>query len=342
MAHLKKVILAICALFLGCISLVSCQSQKAQKVVVAYVSVDQVYAEPILKSFEQKTGIKVLAVYDVEATKTSGMVNRLIAEKGRPQADVFWNGEFAQTILLKEQGVLAAYQSPAAANIPAQYADSNGFWTAFGGRARVFLVNKRLVEESDYPKSIFEFLDNSWPADKIAISSPIFGTSATQAAALYALWGAEKARSFYLQLKLRRVRVVDGNSVVKDLVVSGQLMWGLVDSDDACVALQASKDVVAVFPDQDSIGTLIFPATVALIRGAPHPDEARALIDFLLNPDVEKKLIQAGLWQMALRPQNIQSPCFPNIKVKGMDVDLGRVMRNIAVAREELKRIFVR
>jgi hypothetical protein len=33
------------------------------------------------KEFEVKSGIKVLAVYDVEAAKVTGLVNRLIAEK---------------------------------------------------------------------------------------------------------------------------------------------------------------------------------------------------------------------------------------------------------------------
>ncbi len=53
--------------------------------VVVYTSVDQVYSEPVFRDFENTTGIKVLAVYDVEATKTTGLVNRLIAEKNYPK-----------------------------------------------------------------------------------------------------------------------------------------------------------------------------------------------------------------------------------------------------------------
>src|SRR4030042_940438 len=61
---------------------------KQERKVVVYVSHDQDYSEPILKDFEQATGIKVEALYDTEATKTVGLVNRLIAEKNNPQADV--------------------------------------------------------------------------------------------------------------------------------------------------------------------------------------------------------------------------------------------------------------
>jgi hypothetical protein len=119
------VLFLVLVLFSACIP-------NPQDVVVVYVAIDQVYAEPILKTFEQESGITVQAVYDVEAAKTTGLVNRLIAERANPQADVFLSGEFAQTILLKDEGLLAAYQSPNTADIPEAFYDPQGFWTAFG------------------------------------------------------------------------------------------------------------------------------------------------------------------------------------------------------------------
>ena len=56
--------------------------------VVVYVSHDEVFSEPILRDFEKETGIRVRAVYDTEETKSTGAMNRLIAEKNNPQADV--------------------------------------------------------------------------------------------------------------------------------------------------------------------------------------------------------------------------------------------------------------
>lgn len=54
--------------------------------VVVYVSHDEVFSEPILKDFERETGIRVRAVYDTEETKSTGAMNRLMAEKNNPQA----------------------------------------------------------------------------------------------------------------------------------------------------------------------------------------------------------------------------------------------------------------
>lgn len=61
--------------------------------VVIYAAQDQIYAEPILHEFEKETGLKVKAVYDSEAVKTTGLANRLLAERSHPQCDVFWGNE---------------------------------------------------------------------------------------------------------------------------------------------------------------------------------------------------------------------------------------------------------
>jgi hypothetical protein len=73
-------------------------------------------------------------VYDSEATKTIGLVNRLIAEKDSPRADVFWNAETGKTITLKKKGVLAQYVSPSAADIPGTFKDHEGYWAGFAAR----------------------------------------------------------------------------------------------------------------------------------------------------------------------------------------------------------------
>ena len=72
------------ALLVGC-----ADSEDAEKQVVVYTSVDDVFARPICEQFEKETGIKVLLVTDTEETKSTGLLNRLIAEKERPRADVF-------------------------------------------------------------------------------------------------------------------------------------------------------------------------------------------------------------------------------------------------------------
>jgi iron(III) transport system substrate-binding protein len=327
------------------VALAGCMSGSDDgRAVVVYTSVDQVHSEPVFKEFEKKSGIRVLPVYDVEAAKTTGLVNRLVAERDHPRADVFWNGEFVQTLFLKDKGVLAPYHAPAAKDVPAHYRDAEGFWTCTAARARVLLVNTHLVPPSSYPASIFDLASSGLPADRIGIASPVFGTSATHAAALYALLGQKEGKKFFESLYRKKLRVVDGNSVVRDMVADGRLLVGITDTDDACGAKRKGAPVALIFPDQGGkgLGTLVIPGTVSLIAGGPHPVEARKLIDFLTGRDVEQKLVASGWSQLPLRPDAAGGSCFDSSRVKAMEVGPADVYRMLGPARKDVKEIFIR
>jgi iron(III) transport system substrate-binding protein len=314
-----------------------------ENVVVVYTAVDQPFAEPILRAFEQETGIKVQAVYDVEATKTTGLVNRLIAEKDLPRADVFWNNEIIQTMVLKENGVLAPYVSPQFDEIPRALRDPEGYWAAYAARARVFIVNLDRVPQPETIDSLDDFFDPAWRGSDIGVAYPLFGTTATHAAALYEALGTQEASEFFHQLVEREVRVVDGNSVVRDLVASGQMAFGLTDTDDACGALLRGDPVAVNLPDQDDLGTLVIPATVAMIDGAPHPEQGKALIDHLLSKEVEQSLVDAGFSHIPMH-RDIQIPreCLDTTHIRAMEVDFMEVQRKLESVQNELREIFLR
>ena len=54
----------------------------------------------IVVAFVDETGIEVRLVGDNEAVKTTGLMQRIIAERGRPGADVWWSSEPFATIRL--------------------------------------------------------------------------------------------------------------------------------------------------------------------------------------------------------------------------------------------------
>jgi iron(III) transport system substrate-binding protein len=259
--------------------------------VVVYSAQDREFAEPILRAYEKKTGVEILPKFDVESSKTVGLANALIAEKRRPRCDVFWNNEILNTLRLKEQGILEPFRPAHAGDVPETFKAKDGTWYGFAGRARVLIVNTKLVPEADRPRGIKDLLDPKWKG-KIGIAKPLFGTTATQAACLFAAWGDEKAREFYRGLKANGVQVLSGNKQVATAAGSGQIAFGLTDTDDAMGEVEAGSPVAIVYPDRkpDELGTLFIPNTVVVIKGGPHPDAARALADYLLSPEVEAAL----------------------------------------------------
>jgi iron(III) transport system substrate-binding protein len=277
----------------------------------------------------------------VEAANATGFVSRLIAEQGNPQADVFWNGEFAQTMLLKQRGLLAPHDSASTKDLPARFVDAGRFWSGVGGRCRVLAIQSRLAPPG-VRASIESLLDPDIPSHRVGIAYPPVGTTATHAAALYAAQGEESARWFFQRLRTRGVRVLDNNNELRDQIAGWQLAIGLTDSDVGCKAVAKDGPVVVALPDQDSIGTLLIPGTVALIKGAPHPAEGKQLIDHLLSAETERRLIGSGFAQFSLRDVRVPYGCLEGRKIKLMDVSLEDAYRRYEICRSDLEQIFVR
>ena len=311
----------------------------ASREVTAYVSADRPFSEPIMQEYQRRTGVRVNVVYDTEETKSTGLANRLLAEKDRPQADVFWSNEPVRTLVLQSRGVLAQYQSPSAQGIPDTFRDRDGYWTGFSGRLRVIVYNTNKVREAEAPRSVFDLADSRWKG-QVAIADPRFGSTSFQVAALYAEIGDERADDFFRRLRANDVQVVDGNSVVRDRVARGDVMVGLTDTDDVNVAIEAKQPVAMILPDRDGIGVPVMPNMVSLIAGAPHPDQAKKLIDYLLSPEVERQLAESEAVQIPLHanvagPKNIP----PISSFKPMTLDYAKAASRVEDVTKRLASI---
>jgi iron(III) transport system substrate-binding protein len=245
-------------------------------------------------------------VYDTEEAKSTGLANRLIAERARPQADVFWSNEPVRTLVLKARGVLAPYRSPSAKGIPPALVDPEAYWTGFSARLRVVAYNTKLVKPEEAPRSVFDLADSKWRG-QVAMADPRFGSTSFHVAALYDVAGDKKMDDFFRRLKANGVRIVDGNSVVRDLVARGEVKVGLTDTDDVNVAIEDRQPIAMVLPDAAGLGVPVMPNMVSLIAAGPHADEGRQLIDYLLSPEVERQLARSEAVQIPLHA-GVQGP----------------------------------
>jgi iron(III) transport system substrate-binding protein len=269
--------------------------------VVVYSALDREFAAPVLEAYARQTGVEVRSKFDVESTKTVGLTNRIVAEAARPRCDLFWNNEILNTLRLREQGLLAPFAPEHAGDVPAPFKAGDATWYGFAGRARILIVNTELVPDGRRPEGIEDLLDPQWKG-KVAIAKPLFGTTATHAACLFAAWGEAKAAAFFKGLKANGVQVLSGNKQVATAVGSGRAAFGLTDTDDAMGEIAAGSPVVIVYPDRGpgGLGTLFIPNTLAILKGAPHAREAEALASHLLSPEVEAALAEGPGAQIPL------------------------------------------
>lgn len=329
-------------LVLGLAALAGCAKEPD---LVVYCALDQVFSEPLINRFEEESGLDVRVEFDVEANKTVGLVRRIEEEAvTRPRCDVFWNNEVAHTVGLAGQGLLASYDSPSAADIPATFRDPERRWTGFAARARVFIVNTELADPAEV-RGMQDLVDPRW-AGKVGMARPLTGTTMTHMTALYTVLGEEETRAFLARVKelstTGAINLTGGNAQVARLVSSGELAWGWTDTDDYNVAREKGLPVEAVYPDRDGIGTLLIPNTVAILASAPHPEAARRFVDWVLRPEIEAELARSRSAQVPVRA-DVPSPA--NVKGPGdftvMQVDFQRVGDEIDARAEELRKLFL-
>lgn len=317
--------------------LVGCSSgPKPPGEVVVYVSEDRVFSEPILKDFERETEIRVQAVFDTEEAKSTGVMNRLLAEKANPRADVYWANEPVRADVLRQQGISTPFQPSNAQGIGEEFKDPQGYWTGFSARARLFVVNKSAKYK---PTSILSYVD-SRAKGRGVIANPLFGTTTAQMAALFTLWGDEKGKEFLASLKANQVKLATSNGESADFVASGEFEFALVDSDDAVDRIRHGKPIEIAYPDQgeNEPGLLLIPNAVALIRGGPNPENARKLIEYLVSKETERKLALAGCAQIPLHP-GVAPPVElkPISQVKTMKVNFGELGQKLQSIQRVLK-----
>lgn len=267
--------------------------------VVVYVALDNVFSREVLDDFTRATGVRVRPVFDTEATKTTGLVERLRRERQRPRCDVFWNNELLRTIALAEEGLLEPYDSPSATGIPQRFRDPQRRWTGFAARARALAFDPKVVQPSDAPRSHEALLEARWRG-RVALADPRFGTTGSHLAMLLEAWGEPRLRTWLRGLRANEVQIVASNAATRDRALSGAALLGLTDTDDVEVVRRQGGSIDETLLEND--GVVLIPNSVALVQGAPHPETGRRLIDYLLSEAVEARLAASPSRQIPVRP----------------------------------------
>jgi iron(III) transport system substrate-binding protein len=295
----------------------------ASSQVVLYTSCDAPLLAPIIQAFEEEAHARVEVVSDTEATKTTGLVQRLLSEREHPRCDVWWSNESLGTALLAREGLFQPFRAKAEADFPGGWPDylcaPDHTWYGFAVRARVIAYNTNRLQKSQVPTRLRDLTQSAW-AGRVGMARPQFGTARTHIAALISLAGEDAVRNWLAQLKAQDLRLYDSNSAVVQALANGEIDIGLTDTDDCFSAVRENWPVKFVLETPDkpntkatglpSFGPVVIPNTVARVKGSPNPNNAQKLADFLLSDRVERMLAESDSHNMPTRPSLVKE--FPD------------------------------
>lgn len=293
--------------------MVAC-SDRSRPSVTLYTSCDAPVAAEVVQVFEQETGIDVRLVTDTEATKTTGLIQRLIAERDRPVADVWWSNELLGTAQLASLGLLSPSPAPDfGGQWPEHLRGPDGLWYGHALRMRViaYRVHPGLDRDADVPRSLAALTLPRFKG-RVGIARPQFGTTRMHIAALVAMHGEPAVEAWLVALRDNDVRLLDGNAAVVQALARAEIDIGLTDSDDALVAKDRQwpveyrlEDPLAPLPEGASplpaSGAILIPNTVAIVAGAPQRARAEQLAAFLLSDRCERLLARSDAKTLSIR-----------------------------------------
>jgi len=172
------------------------------------------------------------------------------------------------------------------------------------------------------------------------VADPQFGTTGGHFAAMCALWG-EPAYVQWLKT-LRQVtggQLQDGNATAARRVGRGELPICATDTDDVYARQERGEPVDLTYPDLGDGGTLLIPNSVGLLAGAPHPEAARRLVDFLTSEATERMLAKSESRNVPVRPalQKELNMAFPPETKVSFQAVADAFARAIELAGEHLK-----
>ncbi|WP_017237115.1 2-aminoethylphosphonate ABC transporter substrate-binding protein [Streptomyces sp. SS] len=246
---------------------------------------DKVFAD-----FEKQTGIKVKYVEG----GSGEMVQRAVREKSNTQADVLVTlPPFIQQADAK--GLLKAYTPKGADQVDGGDKAADGKWISVVNNYFGFVHNKKELPTA--PKTWEELLDAKYK-DRLQYSTPGVAGDGTAVLikAMHDFGGQEPAMAYLKKLQANNVGPSSSTSKLAPKTDKGEL---LVANGDVQMNFAQSKSMPNLgiwFPAKDGgkPTTFALPYAAGLVNEAPHTENGRKLLDFMLSEAAQREVSAIG------------------------------------------------
>ncbi|MBK3435312.1 extracellular solute-binding protein [Pseudomonas sp. MF7448] len=263
----------------------STTAQAADEVVVYSSRIDELI-KPVFDAYTKKTGVQVKFITDKEAP----LMQRIKAEGQNATADLLLTVDAGNLWQAEQMGILQPFTSKViGANIPAQYRASSHAWTGLSLRARTIAYSTDRVKPAEL--TTYEALaDKQWEGRLcLRTAKKVYNQSLT--ATLIETHGAEKTEELIKGwVNNLSTDVFSDDVAVLQAINAGQCDVGIVNTYYyGRLHKQDPKLAVKLFwPNQGDRGVHVNLSGIGLTKYAPHPEAAKALVEWMTTPEAQK------------------------------------------------------
>lgn len=251
-----------------------------------------------IEEFESETGIKVDAV----RMSSGEILGRINAEKENPKASVWFGGPADGFIQAKEMGLLEAYESKNAGDIPEEFKDPEHYWTGIYIGYLGFASNEKILKERNIqaPESWEDLLKPEFKGQVVTANPGSSGTAYTTLATIVQMKGEEEGLDYMNKLNDQVKIYTKSGTAPGRMVGQGEAIVGLTFLHDGIKYIEEGmKDIVLTAPKE---GTGYEVGGVGLIAGGPDSAEAKEFIDWTLTKEAQELGQTVGSYQFLTNP----------------------------------------
>ena len=310
----------------------------ATKEVVVLTSFPKELFEAYKQAFEQRQpGVTVV----VKQQQTNAAVTYLRETRARPEADVFWVSAVDAFQTLKADGLLdrPAINKDLLGRIPARIGgfplhdpDGQYFGFAVSGYGLMWNTRYLALHKLPAPKEWTDLVDPRYHGHLVISAPSRSGTTHLTVEVILQAYGWEKGWALLLAAGGNMGAITERSFGVPESVVSGQYGIGVVIDFFGLSAIASGQPIDFAYPALTSV----VPASVAVVKGGPNPDNARAFVEYLLGDEGQLKLFEPAIGRLpvvpglyARAPKSYPNPFAMKLGGVAFDDKLSSARRNI-------------
>ena len=256
------------------------------KRLLIYTSHKEELWKPIVKEFEERTGIWV----EVVSGGTNLLLEEIAEKKGEVDADLFFGGGVESLNAFSDYFI--PYEAKGIEEVDPQFRSATDVWTPFSALPVVLIYNEKLLS----PEELGSWKDVLAPKykGKIAMANPAYSASA-----FTGLLSFEKAVQQETdstedsdgdkEILPRIAKQLDGKEYtdsgeVPEAVADGSKLVGITLEETALKYMAKGENIGIVYPKE---GTTVVPDAGAILKGAKHLENAQKFLDFSISKDCQ-------------------------------------------------------
>ncbi|HMM21635.1 MAG TPA: extracellular solute-binding protein [Selenomonadales bacterium] len=283
------------------------QKPESVKAIMLYTTIPVEQAAVLAQEYEKQAKVRV----DVVPMAPADLITKVLTEAGNPRADLVLTSR-ETLVALNKHKLLAPYSSERIDIIPGRFIDPGNHWTGLWYDPIIFAANRDFIKKQTQPPATWADLAKAGNYRLVITDFLAADAYANLLFTLAEVNGEEEVLELLGKLHPRVVQYAKFLATPPRTVGLGEADMGIAVYSETLRYVLDGFPVDILYP-QD--GTAFLLTGAGLLKGAPHADETRKFIDWLVQDPAQDVLAQNRFY---LIPTNPETRAYKNYNVKNI------------------------